>query len=96
MKHAFGNGYSWFLMGQIAEFLKLVQVPIESNFLPCFQNTFGVDAQLVGSICHEFLSPLFATQKINVHTNTIEGRWATIRRHDANKGGILLYSQILN
>ena len=94
MKQAFGNGYSWFLMSQIAEFLKLIQVPIQSNFLLCFQNTFGVDAQVVGSICHQFLSPLFATQKINVNTNRIEGRWATIRRHDANKGGISLFLKI--
>ena len=96
MKKALGNEYSWFLMSQIAAFLKLVQVPIQSNFLQCFQNTFGSNAELVGSICHEFLSPLFATQKINVNTNRIEGRWATIRRHDANKGGISLFSQISN
>ena len=88
MKQALGNGYSWFLMSQIAAFLKLIQVPIQSNFLKCFQDTFGVDAEVVGSICHAFLSPLVATQKINVNTNRIEGRWATIRRHDANKGGI--------
>ena len=86
LKHTLGNEYSWFLMSQIASFLKLVQVPIEENFFPCFQN-FGADAEIVASICHGFLSPLFSTFQINVNTNGIEGRISHLRCHDANKGG---------